>query len=158
DAGELHAVLADDAAHLGDVEDALREWKSFWPQARPAERLYVRDRAVALTAKLPPAEAQSMLARYGIEEPKRVRELASRSVGRVMGCVLPLSGKGHALGERALRGALLAAELVDPAFSSAPPVELRIRDSASDPARAAHAVDELADEGVAAVLGSPERA
>src|SRR5262249_26019515 len=36
-------------------------------------------------------------------------------------------------------------------------VELRVRDTASDPARAQSAVDELAGEGVAALLGSPER-
>jgi branched-chain amino acid transport system substrate-binding protein len=38
------------------------------------------------------------------------------------------------------------------------PIELRIRDSASDPARARAAIDELESERVAAVLGPPDRA
>src|SRR5258706_242266 len=52
DAVELHAVLADDAAQLGDVEDALREYSAFWNGARPAERLYIRDRVSEMAEKL----------------------------------------------------------------------------------------------------------
>ena len=37
------------------------------------------------------------------------------------------------------------------------PLELKVRDSGSDPARAAAAVDDLAKEGVAAIVGSPDR-
>jgi branched-chain amino acid transport system substrate-binding protein len=72
--------------------------------------------------------------------------------------VLPLSGRQRALGERALRGALLAADLMAPPnLPGGLPVELKVRDSGSDPARAAAAVDELARDGVAAVVGSPDR-
>jgi ABC-type branched-subunit amino acid transport system substrate-binding protein len=51
----------------------------------------------------------------------------------------------------------MAAEVMDVQLASGPAVELRVRDTASDPARAQSAVDELAAEGVAALLGSPER-
>src|SRR5581483_8208432 len=91
----------------------------------------------------------------GLEE----AQSAPRRVGlqRAVGCLLPLSGKGRALGERALRGALLAADVLDVQLASGPPLELRVRDTASDPARAQTAVEELAAEGVAALPGSPER-
>ncbi|HZS38853.1 MAG TPA: penicillin-binding protein activator [Polyangia bacterium] len=153
---ELHAVLADDAAQLADVADALREYAIFFAGARPAEKLYVRDRVAALVAKLPPTEARAALERFPVEG-RRAESGSSRAVTRSIGCVLPLSGKGRALGERGLRGALLAADLVSPSLPSGAPVELKLRDTGSDPARAARAVEELADEGVAAILGSPER-
>ena len=41
DAIELHAVLADDAAHLDDWQDALVEYSAFFGGARPAEKLYL---------------------------------------------------------------------------------------------------------------------
>jgi ABC-type branched-subunit amino acid transport system substrate-binding protein len=154
---ELHAVLADDAAELGDVSDALREYTLYFSAARPAEKLYVRDRVAALVAALPSAEARATLERFPVEG-RRTDAGSTRTVARAIGCLLPLSGKGRALGERSLRGALLAADLVSPALPSGPPVELRVRDTGSDPARAVRAVDELAEEGVAAILGSPERA
>src|SRR5262249_50752617 len=54
---ELHAVLADDAAQLGDVEDALKEYGFFFEGARPAEKLYVRDRVSELVQKLSSLDA-----------------------------------------------------------------------------------------------------
>ena len=79
------------------------------PSARPAERLYVRDRASELAAKRPPAEARTLLERYGLAQPSGPTA-SGKAVGRVVGAVLPLSGKQRALGEHALRGALLAAD------------------------------------------------
>jgi ABC-type branched-subunit amino acid transport system substrate-binding protein len=93
--------------------------------------------------------------RAGLEEAKGTM---ARETERAIGLVLPLSGKGRALGERALRGALLAADLAGGALPSGLPIELRVRDSGSDPTRAQGAVDELLEERVAAVLGSPDRA
>jgi len=198
DAFELHAVLADAAAQLGDVDDALTEYNAFYGGARPAEKIYVRDRASALVTKLTSMEAQRLWSavprdslaaaflgrrlaaekraagdlngeRSMLDDSKTARERAgleeARGDGgramsvRALGCVLPLTGKGRALGERALRGALLAADLPGGGPSGgAATFELRLRDSASDPAKAAAAVDELAAEGVVAVLGSPDRA
>lgn len=197
DAIELHAVLADDAARLGDVADALAEYDAFFGGARPAEKLYLRDRVSELVGKLPPSEAlrlwnqvphDSLAAAYlgkrvaadahaagdertasmvldesksareraGLEEPRgpRLTEASSHAVA----LVLPLSGRQRALGERALRGALLAADLMAPGnLPSGVPIELKVRDTGSDPARAAAAVDELAQSGVAAIVGSPDR-
>jgi branched-chain amino acid transport system substrate-binding protein len=193
---ELHAVLADDAARLGDSEDALREYDLFFANARAVEKLYVRDRVSELVAKLSAADALRMwnvaskegvgaaylgrrvaadfrqagneaMARQVLDESRSAREHAGleeaqsapRRVGlqRAVGCVLPLSGKSRAYGERALHGALLAAEVMDVQLASGAPVELRVRDSSTDPARASSAVEELAQEGVAALLGSPDR-
>jgi branched-chain amino acid transport system substrate-binding protein len=53
---------------------------------------------------------------------------------------------------------LLAADLMAPPnLPGGVPIELKVRDSGSDPARAAAAVEELAKEGVAAIVGSPDR-
>jgi branched-chain amino acid transport system substrate-binding protein len=198
DAVELHAVLADDSAHLDDAEDALKEYSLFFAGARPAEKLYLRDRVSALVVKLSPGEAlrlwnalphDTLAAAYlgkrvaadlraagdertatailddsrgarehvGIEEPRESR-VAHKEGGRSIALVLPLSGRQRALGERALRGALLAADLMAPGnLPGGVPIELQVRDTGSDPARAVAAVEDLAKQGVAAVVGSPDR-
>ncbi|MEO6951211.1 MAG: penicillin-binding protein activator [Polyangia bacterium] len=78
------------------------------------------------------------------------------AIKSVVGCVLPLSGKAHALGDRALRGALLGAELLGGGGQGS--LALEIRDSGSDPQRAKEAVEELARLGVMAIVGPPDRA
>jgi branched-chain amino acid transport system substrate-binding protein len=197
DAVELHAVLADDSAHLDDAEDALKEYSLFFAGARSAEKLYLRDRVSALVVKLAPGEAlrlwnalphDTLAAAYlgkrvaadvrsvdpktadaildesrsarehaGIEEPRESR-VAHKEGARSIALVLPLSGRQRALGERALRGALLAADLMAPGnLPGGVPIELQVRDSGSDPARAVAAVEDLAKQGVAAVVGSPDR-
>src|SRR6202000_3105809 len=57
DAVELHAVLGDDAAHLEDNEEALREYSIFFEGARRTEKLYLRDRVSERVAALSPGEA-----------------------------------------------------------------------------------------------------
>jgi ABC-type branched-subunit amino acid transport system substrate-binding protein len=75
---------------------------------------------------------------------------------RAVGCLLPLSGPRRALGERALRGVLLSAgQLTGGTLGDA--LDVRVRDTASDPSRAAAAVEELTKEGVVALIGSPDR-
>jgi branched-chain amino acid transport system substrate-binding protein len=195
DAVELHAVLADDAAHVGELEEAFREYNLFFAGARPPEKLYIRDRVSQLVETLPPGEALrlwNVLPKDGIaaafigrkvaterraagdestakailDESRSAREKAgleegraapTREAVRAVGCVLPLTGKSRALGERALRGALLAADLMSGALPSGVPIEIRVRDSGSDPARAQAAVEELANENVVVLLGSPDR-
>ena len=197
DATELHAVLADDAVHLDDAKDALSEYSAFFAGARPAEKMYLRDRTSELVAKLAPPEAlrlwnalphDTLAAAYlgkrvaadrraagdertaseildesrgareraGLEEPPA--RVTRKEGSRAIAMLLPLSGRQRALGERALRGALLAADLMAPGnLPGGVPVELKVRDTGSDPARAAAAVDELAKDGVVAVVGSPDR-
>lgn len=197
DAVELHAVLADDSAHLDDAEDALKEYSLFFAGARPVEKLYLRDRVSAIVTKLSPGDAlrlwnalphDTVAAAYlgrrvaadvrgsdaraadaildesrgareraGIEEPHESR-VAKKEGGRSIALVLPLTGSQKPYGERALRGALLAADLMAPGnLPGGVPVELVVRDSGSDPARGASAVEDLARMGVAAVVGSPNR-
>jgi branched-chain amino acid transport system substrate-binding protein len=194
DAVELHAVLGDDAAHLGDAEDALHEYSLFFSGARPAEKLYLRDRTSEIVNKLaaPDAlrlwntlpkdtlaaaylgrrvaadrraagdevtarsildESRSARERAGLEEAKPTHNEAQRAIG----CLLPLSGKERAIGERALRGALLAADLIQGGLPSGLPIEIKVRDTGSDPVRAQAAVEELAQEGAVALLGPPGR-
>jgi ABC-type branched-subunit amino acid transport system substrate-binding protein len=193
DAVELHAVLADDLAQLGQAEAALAEFERYYAGARPPEKKFIQDRVAQLCDKLPAGEAARLWntipkdgvaaaflgarvaadyraagdeagARTLLEEARRARvriglEEARREgprVERTVGLLLPLSGRGRALGERALRGALLGADVIEPAGGVAP-VELRVRDTASDPARAQAALEELAKEGVVAILGPPSR-
>jgi ABC-type branched-subunit amino acid transport system substrate-binding protein len=195
DAFELFAVLAEDAAKLGDIDEALADWNQFWPGARPAERVYVRDHVAQLVAKMSAMEAlkswnavphDTLAAAYlgrrlaaerraagdlsgekqMLEDSKAARERAglddnksapsSGPTLRAVGCVLGLSGRGRALGERALRGALLGADL-PLGEGDLPAIELRLRDDSGDPTKAANAVDELAAEGVIAVIGPPDK-
>ena len=93
--------------------------------------------------------------RLGLDE--RRRGAAPRRLRAAIGCVLPLSGKQKALGERALRGALLGAEILGAAGGQGALV-VEVRDSGSDPVRARQAVEELAQGGVLAIVGPPDRA
>ncbi len=73
----------------------------------------------------------------------------------VVGAILPLSGRGREVGQRALRGLMLAAgtPATGPAPAGAP--QLVFRDSGGDPARAAAAVDELVQlHRVIAIIGT----
>lgn len=195
DAVELRAVLADCAYRQHDYEDALREYSEFFRGARPAEKLFLRDRVAEIVTRLQAPEALRLwnvlpkdglaaaflgrrvavdrraagdeaMARAILDESRGARERAGleegkaparREADRAIGLLLPLSGKGRALGERALRGALLGADLVTPALPSGAPIELRVRDTGTDATRAQAAVEELAGENVVAVLLSPER-
>src|SRR5262249_41922079 len=100
-------------------------------------------------------ESRGARERAGLEEAKPAR--GEQGMQRVVGALLPLSGKDRAIGERALRGALLAADLVQGGLPGGVPVEIKVRDTGSDPARAQAAVEELAGESVVAILGPPGR-
>src|SRR5262249_27785517 len=57
EATALHAILGDDAARLGNLDEALSEYSIFFESATPPERAYLRDRAKELVERLPPGEA-----------------------------------------------------------------------------------------------------
>jgi branched-chain amino acid transport system substrate-binding protein len=142
--------------------EALRLWNQLPHDGLAAAYLGKRvaaDRRAAgdeRTANAILDESRGARERAGIEEPsgRAIKKEASRTIG----LVLPLSGRQRALGERALRGALLAADLMAPGnLPGGVPVELKVRDTGSDPARAAAAVDELAKDGVAALVVTPDR-
>jgi len=69
-----------------------------------------------------------------------------------IGCLLPLSGPYKIYGNRALTAVELALNQFS-ANSSGPSIKVIIKDTASDPAKAEMAVNELYDENVAAIIG-----
>ena len=69
-----------------------------------------------------------------------------------VGCLLPLSGRYRAYGNRALKGI----ELAMSEFNSRPdlqPIHLIVKDTGSQPERVVGAVEELVQEKVAAIIG-----
>lgn len=88
----------------------------------------------------------------------QARELAAQLADKVafdryaLGCLLPLSGPYKAFGAQALDGIQLAFREIS-APGEANPVRLVVRDTGSDPNRAARAMQDLAQARVAAVLG-----
>ena len=69
-----------------------------------------------------------------------------------IGCLLPLSGSYQSYGQRALRAIELAFSLFGNQ-QAYPAFELAIKDTASDPLKAAQAVAELHTAGAAAIIG-----
>lgn len=70
-----------------------------------------------------------------------------------IGCLLPLTGSYKIYGNRALRGIELALEQSHARDGSSPPINLIIKDTASDPEEAIRAVKALAEEQVSAIIG-----
>jgi branched-chain amino acid transport system substrate-binding protein len=70
---------------------------------------------------------------------------------QTVGCILPLTGRFAAYGNRALEAIILAAGLFDPRKQS--PVKLLIEDSESRPEKAREAVSKLVNAGSAAIIG-----
>ncbi|NOY69624.1 MAG: ABC transporter substrate-binding protein [Deltaproteobacteria bacterium] len=73
--------------------------------------------------------------------------------GHEIGCLLPLSGKYRAIGEKALRGAELAVAEAGKRYAMKPPPGIFVYDSAADPTTARKAVKALSDKRVAAIMG-----
>jgi branched-chain amino acid transport system substrate-binding protein len=69
-----------------------------------------------------------------------------------VGCLLPLSGSHSLYGQRALNGIELALSMMQSGPAPAA-INLLIKDTASDDARAVQAVRELAEAGVGVILG-----
>lgn len=68
-----------------------------------------------------------------------------------IGCILPLSGRYAAYGNKALDAVLLAAGVFNAAKET--PIRILVEDSQSEPTVASAAVGRLADAGVACILG-----
>ena len=85
---------------------------------------------------------------------KLIAEINKRSVYSryTIGCLLPLSGSFNIYGNRALKGIELAFNQFN-TLNSGSPIKLIIKDTASDPVKAAAAVKELFEENVAAIVG-----
>jgi len=155
---------------------ALEEAEAWVERARRAARGAPSDSP--LEARLRIQEARLAALRDGVSGAEALpsfAEVARRQVpstagaSGALGVVLPLSGPFARYGEAALRGVILAAEIFGPGGVDGADgtdgvrgfhgrrsrgVELRVRDSAGRPARAAAAVSELAaDPDVRAVVG-----
>jgi ABC-type branched-subunit amino acid transport system substrate-binding protein len=76
---------------------------------------------------------------------------ADRTDHQTLGCILPLTGRFAAHGNRALETIILAAGLFNPQKKS--PIKLLIEDSESQPERARAAVSKLVRAGVVAIIG-----
>jgi ABC-type branched-subunit amino acid transport system substrate-binding protein/outer membrane protein assembly factor BamD (BamD/ComL family) len=85
---------------------------------------------------------------------KAIAELdkAPRLERRVVGCLLPLSGSYQAIGQRALRGIELAVSLHN-SGSGAAPLQVILKDTASEAESTLQGLRELDREGVSAVIG-----
>ena len=131
------------------VQDDLSPSHPAWPMLTfKLARVYahIRDARLkptleALLQKAPGSpyaqQAQAMLAR--VDRVGLVR-------GRTLGVLVPLTGKYQRLGEAVMRGIKLALKGSD--------VELLVKDTQGDPARAAAAVEELVfEDGAAAAIG-----
>jgi ABC-type branched-subunit amino acid transport system substrate-binding protein/outer membrane protein assembly factor BamD (BamD/ComL family) len=71
---------------------------------------------------------------------------------RAVGCLLPLSGSYQAIGQRALRGVELAVSLHN-SDRAAAPLQIIVKDTASEAQATLLALRELEREGVSAVIG-----
>jgi branched-chain amino acid transport system substrate-binding protein len=69
-----------------------------------------------------------------------------------IGCLLPLSGPYKIYGNRAFKGIQLAFSQFN-SGNRQPPIKIIVKDTASDPVKAAVAVKELFEENVAAIIG-----
>ena len=147
--------------HLARLVEALpRDRLGAIHAASPREGLAAALLGPRLAAELR-QQGDEAAARTLLEESRAARRRLGLSEGSeaaitefTVGVALPMSGRNRLLGERALRGVLLAGESIPPAPSS---LDLRLRDTASLPERAGAVIDELAALGVVAIIGSPDR-
>jgi ABC-type branched-subunit amino acid transport system substrate-binding protein/Tfp pilus assembly protein PilF len=70
----------------------------------------------------------------------------------LIGCLLPLTGTYEAYGKKAMKGIELAQNQFAQ-LNPDPPLTIRIQDTESDPQKTIAAVKELAESGVAAIIG-----
>jgi ABC-type branched-subunit amino acid transport system substrate-binding protein/predicted negative regulator of RcsB-dependent stress response len=169
------AELALDAGELDDAKSALERAGALPLPPRHAARLASAASRLQLHSEGPSdvAELPTFTTLAGTPPP------STAGAAGAIGVVLPLSGPFARFGEESLNGVLLAAGVFGPAgdpdagpsaapgseagagagteagAGSAPPaLRVLVRDSAGDPARAAQAVRELAEEAeLAAIVG-----
>ena len=153
---ELHATLGDLFRRFDQVESALREYER-WAQSkavRPGELAYVKRQAALLCERLPAAQQESWRKRLGLLPSEGTKAEHPQSLS--IGLLVPMQGRDRALGDRVLRGALWAADLLGGGKQPGVPVDLRLRDSSSG--SMATLVAELAQEGAQVILTPPTKA
>jgi ABC-type branched-subunit amino acid transport system substrate-binding protein len=144
----------------GMSEEAAEQAYARVDKTRPARGILAERLALAAQARGDGARAARLF-----EETQRAREgaLAGGDPGRV-GALLPLSGKRRLVGEAALRGLTVAAGVFDTAAGGGVlvdrvprPFVVTVSDAGERPERAGAGVDELAAEGVIAIIGPVDK-
>lgn len=152
---KLFAILGDTYMALDSPVDAAYAYARAYELAqgktgdelherlKSALRLMERSQVDSLTKRLESPELQQM-----------VTELADELIYRrfTIGCLLPLTGRYEAYGQRALNGIQLALSMA-PEVQGNPRLEIVIKDTRSDPVVAVRGVGELYESGAAAVIG-----
>lgn len=156
-AARLWLLAAERALAAGQVEQAeaaLASAQELPLSSEDAARLRELEAALGLA----PEERKPLALPPPFAEAAAHPLPSSEAVAGRLGVVLPLSGSRplDAAAEDSLQGILLGARLFghELAFAGGAGVELAVRDTGGDPARAAEAVRELEEEeGVSAVIG-----
>lgn len=142
---------------LGRAYDELRHDRISWPLVAVASLHAAYDASDAPRVR---TIAEALRAEH-VELTSDLAEIVSRAERiehadpSVIGAILPLTGSAREIGQRALRGLVLAsgAPLDGPPPPGSP--QLVFRDDASDPTRAATAVDELVSQHRAIAIVGP---
>lgn len=159
---EIRALVATaEPEHLTRAYDELPRDGAAWPE--------VAQRSIRLAFDAGDmAQVAAMVAELREREIPMNDELAELALRaerteqadpRAIGAILPLTGAGREVGQRAMRGLALAAGA--PALGPAAPdaAQLIVRDDGGDPARAAQAVEDLVSvHRVIAIVGPLEGA
>ena len=159
---DLRRVVSEsDASAIAEAYDALPRDGSAWPEvAMRAIRLAFdagdMARVSAIVAEL--RQRQIPMSEELAELAVRA-ERTERADPRVIGAIVPLTGRGREVGQRTVRGLMLASgsPTQGPPAPDAP--QLVLRDDGGDPERAARAVEDLVSEHRAiAIIGPLEGA
>jgi ABC-type branched-subunit amino acid transport system substrate-binding protein len=143
----IAAIVADElpADALMRAYDALDRTQTAWPlvalralRAASDAGDIVRVRAIAADLRARHVELSEELASLV----QRAERLATADP-RVIGAILPLSGRGREIGQRALRGLMIAAGSPPQGPPAPDAPQLVLRDDGGDRERAARAVEEL---------------
>jgi ABC-type branched-subunit amino acid transport system substrate-binding protein len=157
-AGPVYVALAERALVEGKPDlarDAAEKARRLSIPPRYAARLASVEAHLARPEERP-EQVPSETARLRTFDDMTARPALDFSSARgVLGVVLPLTGPFAGFGEQALQGVLLAAGIFpDSDGGRRPAVRIAVRDSGSDPERAAAAVRDLAaDPEVVAIIG-----
>lgn len=170
------ALKADQDAARARLQQMLQREGSPDQIAAAADALEPGDPALAPTLRRAIADAQAagdedslrdLLERYqdaGLPMDENLEALAVRAAApqeanpKAIGAILPLSGRARKVGELALRGLMLAANLPPPGPMQPDAAQLIVRDDGGDPRQAEEAVDELVNvHHVAAIVGPMDR-
>lgn len=153
---ELHATLADLYRRVGQPEAALREYERLGQSksVRPGELAYLRQQSLSLIEQLSGPQKDEWRKRLGIQPGEQ--PVTERSPSLRIGLIVPMQGRDRVLGDRVLRGALWAADLLGGTKQPGPAVELLLRDSSSG--AVASLVADLAQQGAQVILTPPTKA